>query len=124
MKRELKKVTTMTKSKKALSTFEREMKDAKFKKAFDESYREFLFSELLISIMEEDDISVRNLAKEVGVSPTIIQKLRSGKQADLKVTNFISILKTFGYKMIIEKENERFEVKKDKKDHLNFVHPN
>lgn len=112
----------MTKSKKALSTFEREMKDAKFKKAFDESYEEFLFSELLISIMEEDDISVRSLAKEVGLSPTIIQKLRSGKQIDIRVGNFVSLLKAFGYKMIIQKDNERFEVKKDKKDHLNFIH--
>ncbi len=78
----------MTKAKKTLSTFEREMKNAKFKKAFDKSYKEFLLSELLIAIMENDEISVRDLAKEAGLSPTIIQKIRSGKQDDLKISNF------------------------------------
>lgn len=114
----------MTKPKKVLSTFEREMKNTKFKKAFDKSYKEFLLSELLISIMEEDEISVRDLAKEVGLSPTIIQKIRSGKQNDLKVTNFVSIARACGFKVILEKKDERIEVedKKNKnKHHLNFV---
>lgn len=110
---------------KVLSTFEREMKNAKFKKVFDKSYKEFLLSELLIAIMENDEISVRDLAKEVSLSPTIIQKIRSGKQDDLKVSNFVSIVNTFGYKVILEKDNERIviEDKKDrKKHHLTFVH--
>lgn len=125
MKSELKKVITMTKAKKVLSTFEREMKNTKFKKAFDKSYKEFLLSELLIAIMENDEISVRDLAKEVGLSPTIIQKIRSGKQDDLKVTNFVSIVNTFGYKVILEKNHERIEIedrKGRKRHHLSFVH--
>lgn len=44
---------------KPLSTFERKMKSPKFKKAFEKGYRELLFSELLISIMEEDTKSGR-----------------------------------------------------------------
>lgn len=125
MKVELKKVNTMTKSKKTLSTFEREMKNAKFKKAFDKSYKDFLLSELLIALMENDEISVRELAKEAGLSPTVIQKLRSGKQHDLKVRSFVSIVNACGYKVVLEKDDERIEVedKKDKrKHHLNFVH--
>ena len=39
-------------SKKSISTFEREMKNAKFKKSFEKSYKELLLSELLIAIME------------------------------------------------------------------------
>lgn len=123
MKLELKMVNTM--KKKQLLTFEREMKNSRFKKAFDKSYKEFLLSELLIAIMEHDEISVRDLAKEVGLSPTIIQKIRSGKQDDLKVSNFISVVKAFGYKVILEKNNERIEIqnkKSSKKHHLNFVH--
>lgn len=124
-KAELKEANTMTKAKKVLSTFEREMKNAKFKKAFDKSYKEFLLSELLIAIMENDEISVRDLAKEVGLSPTIIQKIRSGKQNDLKVTSFVSIVGACGYKVILEKDDERIEIedrKDKKKHHLNFVH--
>jgi DNA-binding Xre family transcriptional regulator len=115
----------MPKAKKVLSTFEREMKNAKFKKAFDKSYKEFLLSELLIAIMEEDEVSVRELAKEVGLSPTIIQKIRSGKQENLKMTNFVGIVQACGFKVILEKDNERIEIadiKSSKKHHLNFVH--
>ena len=115
----------MTKTKKAVSTFEREMKDARFKKIFDKSYKEFLLSELLIAIMDEDEKSVRNLATEVGLSPTIIQNIRSGKQDDLKISNFVSIAHACGYKVILEKNDERFEIedKKSKnKHHLHFIH--
>jgi predicted DNA-binding protein YlxM (UPF0122 family) len=59
------------------------MKNAKFKKAFDEGYKELLFSELMISIMEDDDVSIRELAKEAEISPSVIQDLRSGKQHDI-----------------------------------------
>jgi hypothetical protein len=43
----------MNKSKKTLSTFEREMNNAKSKKDFETSYKRFLFSELLIAIMKK-----------------------------------------------------------------------
>ena len=122
MKTELKMVTTM--SKKSISTFEREMKNVKFKKAFEKSYKELLLSELLIAIMEKDDKSVRELAKEVNISPTVIQKIRSGKQNDIKVSNFVSIVHACGYKVILEKEDQRLEIKDKKlkdKHLLNFV---
>lgn len=115
----------MTKAKKSISTYEREMKNARFKKAFDESYKELLLSELLIAIMEEDEISVRGLAKEIGLSPTIIQNIRSGKQDDLKVKNFVSIVHFCGYKVFLEKNNDRIEIEDKKiknKHHLHFIH--
>lgn len=111
-------------NKKPLSTYEREMKNPKFKKAFDKSYKELVLSELLIAIMEDDDQSVRKLAREIGLSPTIIQNIRSGKQEDLKVSNFVSLVHTCGYKVILEKNNERIEIldRKFKNKHkLNFV---
>lgn len=111
-------------SKPAVSTFEREMKNAKFKKAFEKGYKELLLSELLIAIMENDEKSVRSLAKEAGLSPTIIQKLRSGEQKDIKVSNFVNIAHACGYKVLLEKENERLEIteKKSKDKHfLNFI---
>ena len=115
----------MTKPKKTMSTYEREMKNARFKKAFDKSYKKFLLSELLIAIMEKDEISVRELAKEIDLSPTVIQNLRSGKQKDLKVSNFVNLAQFCGYKVILEKDNERIEiedVRQKNKHQLHFVH--
>ncbi len=113
-------------SKKAISTYEREMKKPAFKKAFGKSYKEFLLSELLIAMMEADDISVRKLAKEIGLSPTVIQKIRSGEQDDVKVSNFVRIVKACGYSVILEKGDERIVVgngaRKNSKQHLHFVH--
>lgn len=94
-------------NKKAISTFEREMKNPKFKKVFEQEYKEFLLAELLIASMERDHKSVRQLATEVGLSPTIIQKIRSGKQTDIKMSNFINIFHACGYKIVLEKGKER-----------------
>jgi DNA-binding Xre family transcriptional regulator len=113
-------------TKRAISTFEREMKNPAFKKAFNNSYKEFLLSELLIAMMEADDLSVRKLAKEVGLSPTVIQKIRSGEQDDVKVSNFVSIVKACGYSVILEKGDERIivedEAKRNNKHQLHFIH--
>ena len=94
-------------SKKSISTFDREMKDEKFKKTFNENYKRFLISELLIAMMEGDKKSVRQLAKETHLSPTVIQKLRSEKQCDIKMSNFINISHACGYHVVLEKGNER-----------------
>ena len=58
---------------KPLSTFERKMQNPRFKKEFEEGYKKLLFSELIISIMEGDDVSIRNLAKEANISKSVIQ---------------------------------------------------
>src|SRR5687768_8537824 len=97
MKIELNEVHTMNKP---LSTFERKMKNHKFKKSFEKGYKKLLFSELMISIMEGDDVSVRSLAEEAGISSSVIQNLRSGKQHDIKLSNLIKIAHVFGFKII------------------------
>lgn len=113
-------VIIMSKNKR--STFEREMQDPEFKNAFDESYQELVLSELLIAVMERK--SVRALAEEVGVSPTIIQNIRSGKQSDIKMRNFINIARACGYKLILEKDDDRFllEEKDTKNNHQFYSH--
>lgn len=113
-------VNTMTK--KALSTFEREMKQPRFKKAFEKCYQELLLSELLIALMEKNDKSVRGLAKAVGLSPTVIQKIRSGKQADIKINNFIHIAHACGYHVVLEKDDERILVGENKTKPHSTVH--
>lgn len=104
MKAELNEAVTM---RKPVSTYERKMKDVKFKKDYKESYKELLLSELMIAIMEDDEKSVRKLAKEVHLSPSVIQALRSGKQDDIKVSNLIKIAHIFGYRVILEKGSQR-----------------
>lgn len=89
--------------KKSVSTFDREMKNSAFKAAFKKSYKTFLISELLISMMDNDKKSVRELAKEAHLSPTVIQKVRSRKQNDMKMRNFINISRACGYQIILKK---------------------
>lgn len=91
---------------KQISTFERLMKDPKRKKRFDEGYKEFLISELLLALMEEDDISVRKLAKAANVSPKLIQDIRSGKDRNITLKSFFKIIDSFGYQVLLKKEDK------------------
>ena len=104
MRLEHSEVITMSKQ---LSTYERKMQDLKFKKSYEDEYKQLLFSELLISIMEGDGKSVRSLAKEAQISPSVIQELRSGKQHDIKVSNLIKIASIFGYDLVLQKGSEQ-----------------
>lgn len=60
----------ITKVKEIMSTFEREMKNVRFRKAFNKSYKEFLLSESLISIMEKDEMAAKNLIEDNEINPT------------------------------------------------------
>lgn len=109
---------------KPLSTYERKMKDKKFKASYQDSYKELLFSELIISIMENDEKSVRELAKESGLSPSVIQDIRTGKQNDLKTSNLIKIAHAFGYELILQKGQEKFSLNEERngsKSHLSVT---
>ncbi|UTY33275.1 helix-turn-helix domain-containing protein [Treponema putidum] len=80
-----------------MTTFDRLMQDSKFKAEFEKGYTEFLISEFMIEKMEEENISVRELAKEVNVSPTTIQNLRSGNAETVKFKTLSSIMQRLGY---------------------------
>lgn len=92
------------------STFDRMMQNPAFKERFEEGYKEFLLSELVHAMMDDDDQSVRKLAEEIGVSATAIQNVRSGKQKDMKITNFVSIAKACGYRLVLEKNDQRMVI--------------
>jgi DNA-binding Xre family transcriptional regulator len=53
--------------------------------------------------MEEEHISVRALAQKAGVSPTVIQKIRSQNAEKITFRTFTNVLKSLGYKINIEK---------------------
>jgi predicted transcriptional regulator len=93
-----------------LSTFERMMQNPDFQAKFETGYQNFLLSELLIAMMENDDLSIRQLAKEVNISPSVIKDICSGKQKDMKISNFLQVVKACGYRLILEKGEERISL--------------
>ena len=97
-------------SKKALTTYDRIMQDPKRRQAFEKEYKEFVLSELVLALMENDAKSVRKLAKEAGLSPTAIQDIRSGRQKDIRLTKFRNIVRAFGYNLVLEKDGERIPI--------------
>jgi len=98
------------KNKEPESTFDEIMSNPERRKKFDASYKEFVLSELLIALMEEDKKSVRALAKEAGISPTIIQDIRSGNKSNVTLKTFSSIIKSVGYKLYIKKGKKQIPV--------------
>src|SRR5271157_934952 len=97
-------------AKKIKSTADRfvESLSSKERKSFDEEYRELLLSEMILAAMEEDHVSVRNLAKLAGVSPTIIQSMRSGIKKDFNMGSFFKVLRGLGFKVLIERNGQQF----------------
>jgi len=90
-------------TKKTKSTVDKfiESLNPKERKIYDEEYKELLLSELILAAMEKDNISVRKLAKMAGVSPTIVQAMRSGSKTDFSMQSFFKILRGLGSKKIM-----------------------
>jgi len=78
--------------------------DPEEKEKFDKEYNEFLLSEFVLEKMEAEKISVRALAKKAGVSPTVIQKIRSEKAGRINFRTFTNVLHSLGYRMNFEKK--------------------
>ena len=70
----------------------------KERKEFNEEYKELLLSEIILAAMEKDNISVRKLAEIAGVSPTIVQAMRSGTKKDFSMQSFFKVLRGLGCK--------------------------
>jgi len=75
----------------------------KRKEKFYKEYNEFLLSEFVLERMEAEKISIRKLAKKAGVSPTVIQKIRSQNAEKINFRTFTNVLSTLGYRINIEK---------------------
>ncbi|MBN4066471.1 helix-turn-helix domain-containing protein [Simkania negevensis] len=98
-------------NKKVLSTFDRFMKNSKQKKLYNEEYKELLLSELFLALMEGDDFSVRKLAKVAGISPTVIQEVKSGKKKNITLETFLKIVAACGWTVVVENPRKRGEMK-------------
>lgn len=91
--------------KKAKSTYEEFLEDDEQKALLEQEYKELLLSELLIAAMEHDHISVRKLASAAGVSPTIIQGIKSGSKTNITIDTLSRILDAVGYQIIFAPKN-------------------
>lgn len=89
------------------------MQDPEFKKEYKKRYKNFVLSELIIALMTSNEQSIRSLAKECGISASIINKIRTGKQSDLKLSNFINLMDVFGYDLVLEKGDERITLSQE-----------
>lgn len=87
------------------STFEEfiEAKTPQQLRSFEEGYQDFLLSELILAAMEEDNVSVRKLAKLAGVSPTIVQDMKSGAKASFNTKSLFRVLNGLGYNVLLER---------------------
>jgi DNA-binding Xre family transcriptional regulator len=62
-------------------------------------------------MMEEDRVSVRKLAKEVGIAPSLLQSVRSGKHSKIKLKNFINLITALGGEVTIRRGKEYIPIK-------------
>ena len=92
-------------TKKTKSTYDKLMASmsAKEKTEYEKELKDFIISELILAAMEEDNISVRKLAKLAGVSPTIVQEMRSGIKKSFNTDSFFKVLKGLGYNLFLER---------------------
>lgn len=78
---------------------------------YDDEYQELLLSELLIAITNQKELSVRKLAKEAGISPSVIQSMRSGEDKDYSLRVFFKVLTGLGYKKFnLERQGKKFSI--------------
>jgi DNA-binding Xre family transcriptional regulator len=75
----------------------------KRKARYDKEYNDFLLSEFVLEKMESEQISVRALAKKAGVSPTVIQKIRTKNAEKINFRTFTTVLHSLGYRINIER---------------------
>jgi DNA-binding Xre family transcriptional regulator len=84
------------------SDYDEFVSEPKRKKLFEKEYKKLCLSEIVLALMEQSAISVRELAKEVGVSPTVIQGIRSGKNANIKLSTLFELTSALGVKIKLE----------------------
>lgn len=91
---------------KPASTFDRVMKDPTRRRKFERRYRSFVLSEIVHGLMEQEGKSVRELAREIGISPTVIHDIRSGGRTNVTLRNFIGIVSALGGEVTVRKGKE------------------
>lgn len=78
------------------------------KEQFDKEFREFALSEMILAAMEQDEVSVRTLAKLAGVSPTIVQDMRSGTKDNFSMQSFMKVLRSLECSLFVKRKGKFF----------------
>ena len=66
-------------------------------------YKEVNLADLVATAMDDEHVSVRDLAKRAGISPTIIQDVKSGKRQGIALQSFLKMMGALGYTFVIKK---------------------
>ena len=96
----------MKRNNKVKSTHEKELQNPKFRRVFEAEYAELVLSELILAMMVEDNVSVRKLARQVGVAPSVIQSVRSGRHANLTLKTFVKLITALGGEVAVRRGRE------------------
>lgn len=92
----------MKRLRKFKSDYDEFVSTPKRRKLVEKEYEELCLSEIVLGLMEQSAISVRELAKEVGVSPTIIQGIRTGKNVNITLSTLFELTSALGVKVKLE----------------------
>jgi len=65
---------------------------------------------ILKAKMEEKKVSVRKLAFQTGISPAIIQDLRSGKKNNITLVNLVSIFDALNLSMFLRSGKSQIRI--------------
>jgi DNA-binding Xre family transcriptional regulator len=77
--------------------------DPKEREIFDREYNNFLLSEFILEKMEEENMSIKDLAKKAGVPTAVMQKIKDKNVEKINYRSFENVLNSLGYKIKIEK---------------------
>ncbi len=80
------------------------------RKKFDEGYRNFALSELVLALLNQDEESINQLARIAGVSSCDIDTLRFGSKDEFALTSVVKALEGLGFTIRIERGGETTEL--------------
>lgn len=84
------------------SDYDEFVSEPRRKKLVEKEYKALCLSEVVLALMEQSAISVRELAREVGVSPTVIQGIRSGKRVNITLSTLFELTSALGATVKLE----------------------
>jgi len=88
--------------------YEKISKDPNKKSKFDSELKAFHLSELILSFMEKENLSIRDLAALSGVSKSQIQNLRSEESLNVTLKTMSSVLKSLGGVLYVKRNSKYY----------------
>lgn len=91
---------------KPLTTYERMMQDPEFRKSFEIGYQQFAASEIMLQLMEEKNMTEREVADAAEIPLSVIEDFKDWDKSKISLDNFIKIMQVVGGKIVVQ-EGER-----------------